>query len=276
MNVVFSFKSNFAISNWTSYQAPILVVFLDPYTTIGIHFILCTCALYNVHRMYNVYYTLYILCTLFYIVYRMYIVQCTFHVDDVPKIEWHLYREPRWNILNKHSQKLAKKLDWLKYLNNTKFKHWPAKGKEKEENHAAKRSRTAACKAARNRKKRNKRRKRALENRIKMVKEEHLVFNLIPPEDLAVPDEALAVLSNGEGFVPTPKYDREQFRLQAFNAKNKLEKCANSQAKKLEQNSNEEPLNDSDTNAALVIRSELRLRGVCLPPANEHGDPLRS
>ena len=62
--------------------------------------------------------------------------------------------------------------------------------------------------------------------------------------------------------------------MQAFNAKNKLVKCANSQAKKLEKISNEEPLNDSDTNAALVIPSELRLRGVCLPPANEHGDPL--
>ena len=113
-----------------------------------------------------------------------------------------------------------------------------------------------------------------MEKRIKMVKEEHLVFNLIPPEDLAVTYEALAVLSYGEGFVPTPKFDREQFRLQAFNAKNKLEKCAISQAKKLEKNSNEEPLNDSDTHATLVIPSELRLRRVCLPPANEHGDPL--
>ena len=92
-----------------------------------------------------------------------------------------------------------------------------------------------------------------MEKRIKMVKEEHLVFNLIPPEDLSVPYEALAVLSYNEGFVPTPKFDREQFRLQAFNAKNKLEKCAISQAKKLEKNSNEEPLNDNDTHAALVI-----------------------
>ena len=116
--------------------------------------------------------------------------------------------------------------------------------------------------------------KRILEKRIKVVKEEHLAFNLIPPEDLAVPYEALAVLSYGEGFVPTSKFDREQFRLQAFNAKSKLEKCTISQAKKLEKNSNEEPLNDSDTHAALVIPSELQLRGVCLPLANEHGDPL--
>ena len=48
-------------------------------------------------------------------------------------MEWHLYREPRWSILNGHSQKLARKLDWLKLLSNTKFKHWPAKGREKEE-----------------------------------------------------------------------------------------------------------------------------------------------
>ena len=55
-----------------------------------------------------------------------------------------------------------------------------------------------------------------------MVKEQHLVFNLIPPEDLTVPDEALAILSYGEGFVPTPKFNREEFQLQAFNARNKL------------------------------------------------------
>ena len=83
--------------------------------------------------------------------------------------------------------------------------------------------------------KERKEKKTCFGEKFKMVKEEHLVFNLIPPEDLAIPDEALAVLLYGEGFVPTPKVDKEHFRLQASNTKKKLEKCANSQAKKLYQ-----------------------------------------
>ena len=49
-------------------------------------------------------------------------------------LKWHLYKEPRWKALYEHRQKLTKKLDWLKHLNTTKFKQWPAKGKEKEQN----------------------------------------------------------------------------------------------------------------------------------------------
>ena len=179
--------------------------------------------------------------------------------NDVPEREWHLYRELKWNVLNEHRKKLTKKLDWLKHLSSTKFKHWPAKGKEKEENRAVKRSRTVACKAARNRRKREKRRKRALERRIEMVKEQHLVFNLIPPENLTVPDEALAVLSYGEGFVPTPEFNREEFRLQAFNARKKLEWCANNQAKNLQQDINEETPEDINSATELCVPPELKI-----------------
>ena len=31
--------------------------------------------------------------------------------NDVPEMEWHLYREPKWNVLNEHRKKLTKKLD---------------------------------------------------------------------------------------------------------------------------------------------------------------------
>ena len=77
-----------------------------------------------------------------------------------------------------------------------------------------------------------------------MVKEQNLVFNLIPPKDLTVPDEALAVLSYGEGYVPSPKFNREEFRLQAFNARNKLERCANIEVNNLQHDINEETPED--------------------------------
>ena len=107
-----------------------------------------------------------------------------------------------------------------------------------------------------------------------MVKEQHLVFNLIPPEDLTFPDEALAVLSYGEGFVPTPEVNREEFRLQAFNARNKLERCANNQAKNLQQDINEETREDINSATELCVPPELKIRGVCVPQTNEHSDPL--
>ena len=107
-----------------------------------------------------------------------------------------------------------------------------------------------------------------------MVKEQHLVFNLIPPEDSTVPDEALAVLSYGEGFVPTPKFNREKFRLQAFDAMNKLKRCENNQAKNLQQNTNEETPEDINSATELCVPPELKIRGVCIPQPNEHSDPL--
>ena len=50
--------------------------------------------------------------------------------DSAPEEEWHLYSTPNGTKLNRHGQDLRKKLDWLKHLSDTRFKHWPAKGKE--------------------------------------------------------------------------------------------------------------------------------------------------
>ena len=67
------------------------------------------------------------------------------------------------------------------------------------------------------------------------MKEEHLVFNLLEPGEIEVPDAALAVLSYGEGFVPTPKFEDHQFRLEAHNAGNKLERLANTRARLIQE-----------------------------------------
>ena len=192
--------------------------------------------------------------------------------DSASEVDWHLYSTPNWTILNKHGQELRKKLDWLKHLSDTKFKHWPAKGKEKEEMTKAKRTRTAEYKKSKKRRKREKRKKKRLQKRIDLVKEENLVFNLINPAEVEVPDAALAVLSYGEGFVPTPKFDDHQFRLEAHNASNKLERLANTLARESRQPS---VVNDSEEEEQqLTLPKELRYRGVCLPPVNDHHDPL--
>ena len=41
-------------------------------------------------------------------------LKAEFKFNDVPEMEWHLYREPRWNALNKHRQKLTKKTRLVK------------------------------------------------------------------------------------------------------------------------------------------------------------------
>jgi hypothetical protein len=193
--------------------------------------------------------------------------------DSAPEEEWHLYNLPNWTKLNKHEEELRKKLNWLKHLSDTKFKHWPAKGKEKQEATRAKRTRTAECKKARNRRKREKQKKKRLQRRINLVKEEHLVFNLLEPGEIEVPDAALAVLSYGEGFVPTPKFEDHQFRLEAHNAGNKLERLANTRARLIQEEVTEdEPASQEEQR--LSLPKELRFRGVCLPPANNHHDPL--
>ena len=69
--------------------------------------------------------------------------------------------------------------------------------------------------------------RKRLEARIEMV------LNLVVPEKLAVPHEALAVFSYGPGFVPAPGFNQFRYHLDGFNAKNRLEKLANDQSQKL-------------------------------------------
>ena len=192
--------------------------------------------------------------------------------DLVPRDEWHLYREPNWSDLNQHGHLLEKRLGWLIHCSNTKFKHWPAKGKEILENRTKKENKQVSIKKRRNQKKRERRGKKRLERRISKVKEESLVFNLIPPDVLEVPDAALVVLAYGEGFVISPKFNEFQFRLDAANARNKLERLANQRKKILANGTLEEEIEENES--TLMVPVELLYRGVCNIPPNEHNDPL--
>ena len=62
--------------------------------------------------------------------------------------------------------------------------------------------------------------------------------------------------------------------MQAFNARNKLERCANNQAKNLQQDINEKTPEDINSATELCVPPELKIRGVCIPQTNEHSDPL--
>ena len=185
--------------------------------------------------------------------------------DSAPEVDWHLYSTPNWTNLNKHGQELRKKLDWLKHLSDTRFKHLPAKGEEKEEMARAKRTRTAEYKKAKNRSKREKRKMKRMQRRIDLVKEENLVFNLIDPAEVEVPDAALAVLSYGEGFVPTPKFDDHQFRLEAHNASNKLERLANTLARESRQPS---VVNDTEEEQQQLTAQGITVQG-CLSTSRQ-------
>ena len=82
------------------------------------------------------------------------------------------------------------------------------------------------------------------------------MINLIDPDKLRIPNEAISVLSKGPGFVPTPKFDREKFRLDATNCENRLGAAAIKTAAYNAQSSND------DTNQSLNEESALPLLKV--------------
>ena len=59
-----------------------------------------------------------------------------------------------------------------------------------------------------------------------MTENEHSVINLIPNDKVKIPESSLAILTKGEGFVPTPLFNRTQFRLDAQNCQNRLGKLS--------------------------------------------------
>lgn len=197
--------------------------------------------------------------------------------NTVPESEWHLYDPPNHGILAAHQAKLTKKDAWLNHLSKTRFSDWPEKPVFKSISGSGKKARTAACKAARNKRKKEKKKRKRLEARVERVKRENLVFNLVAPEKLAVPDEALAVLSYGPGFVATPGFDQFRFRLDGFNARNRLEKLANDKSKKLksvEEEEEEEKEEEPVLGIEFVFPRELMKRDVVSQKLNGHNDPV--
>ena len=67
----------------------------------------------------------------------------------------------------------------------------------------------------------------------KLALETRSVINLIPEDKIKIPDEAIAVLIKGDGFVPTPEPDRDTFRLDGLNCSSKLATATNRLVKSL-------------------------------------------
>ena len=99
-------------------------------------------------------------------------------------------------------------------------------------------------------------------------------INLIDPVLLEVPDEALAALSYGTGFIPTPKFDQFRFRLDGYNAKNKLERFANEKGKSLTQVVEEDLDEDTVEGINFIFPRELAKRPISSQVLNCHYDSI--
>ena len=76
----------------------------------------------------------------------------------------------------------------------------------------------------RNRKRRAKRREKRSRKAAKEIENQQSVINLISEDRVKIPESSLAVLTKGDGFVPTPRFNRNEFRLDAQNCQNRLGK----------------------------------------------------
>ena len=199
--------------------------------------------------------------------------------DDVPQSEWHLYNPPNEQVLAFHQAKLDKKFRWLNHLSKTRFSHWPEKPRqEKKKGKKGKRDLTSDMKAIRNKKKREKKKRKRMDARARMVKEEGMVINLIDSDKLHIPNEAFAVLSYDAGFVHPPTFNKLQYRLDGFNARNRLENYGNCQAAKLQsvveegEDVLEPPLEEPVNGIRFVFPKELAKCDVYPQQDNNHND----
>ena len=190
----------------------------------------------------------------------------------IPKEEYHLYNTPDYSHLNQHQSNLDKKLSWLELMGETRFSDWPSKSNINKK--SKRKVVSEECKSRRNALKRRKKQLKRVERRVRRVKEENLVFNLLDPEVLTVPDEAMAVLSYGDGFINNPSFDPLRFRRDGFTASNKLAHLANKLASS--DSSSDVSVVEEEVIPDLVVPLDLKLRGLCNPPEETHHDPLIS
>ena len=128
--------------------------------------------------------------------------------------------EPNLRLLHIQQKKLCKKLDFLKKCDDTKFselksrKFIPRTSTEYQQTLSSYKSKKKAkAKARKLRKKEssiNLRAQHALDN--------FLVINLT---DLDIPKFSIAILSYGSGWIPTPKFNKLQYKIDCNNIANK-------------------------------------------------------
>ena len=137
------------------------------------------------------------------------------------KLENHSSVAPNVPLVASQQAKTDKKLKFLKKCDSTIFANWDTKCIKHNSL-----QQWAACRSKRKTRRKNRGRKRklhkqsiALLKRAEQAVSKNLVINF---SDTEIPKYSLAVLSYGPGFIPTPRLDDLQFRIDASNTASKL------------------------------------------------------
>ena len=124
-------------------------------------------------------------------------------------------------LLHIHRTKTYKKLRFLRSLDSTKFSDW--KSKSFTPNVSTTFDRWITDKKIRRKRSASRRKLRKAEKKIsdraKYAWDKKLVVNLT---SVTIPDYAVAILSYGEGYIPCPRFDDLQYKLDGLNVANKI------------------------------------------------------
>ena len=149
---------------------------------------------------------------------------------ELDTIDQSLLYPPNDHRTKQHGVKLTTKLEFLKKKTDVNYSDWPDSKDSRKRSVPINRNENSKVEGVSNvdRKLRRRRSKRSGYARRKCTKiaqealESHSIINLIPKDKLEIPNEAIAVLVKGGGFVPTPKFDRDNFRIDSLNCSTRL------------------------------------------------------
>ena len=124
-------------------------------------------------------------------------------------------------LIHIQQKKLSKKIAFMIETEDTKFGDWKKKkcASRSVDQHNEKVSAMKLGKKMEAKKKTENKLQKKLAKRAKNALERNLVVNLT---SLEIPAYSIAVLSYGPGWIPCPRFDADQFKLDGFNAGNKL------------------------------------------------------
>ena len=131
-------------------------------------------------------------------------------IDKLSDADYELQHCLDEGLLNNYANKLTKRLKFYLGQNETKWKDWPEKHPKDDIDVDHQRSTQTSCKSRRNKVKKIRYQQRKIERIASEALAKGTVINLTTFD---VPASSIAVLSYGEGFIPTPaKLDRMSFR----------------------------------------------------------------
>lgn len=124
-------------------------------------------------------------------------------------------------LLFVQQKKLAKKIEFLRKCDDTKFSSWKKKKKVVSvtvDQYNKKISAKKLKKKIKARARKDRKKEREIKERARVAIEKNLVVNLT---DIDVPLYSVAIMSYGPGWIPCPTFDETQFKIDGYNAANK-------------------------------------------------------